>query len=114
MKKNFRLKNNEEIGKIVFKRQKVSSHLYNIYFVFNQTETKIAVVAGKKCGGSIERNYQKRIIREVVRPRLAEINNTHAVIVAKDKVKETSFVEKKEVLNLMISKMIERKNNEKK
>ena len=114
MKKRFRLKNNVEIGKIVFKRQKVSSNLYNIYYIFNQNDIKIAVVAGKKCGGAIERNYEKRIIREAIRPRLAEINNIHAVIVAKEKVKDYSFFEKKEVLNQMISKMIEREKNEKK
>lgn len=108
MKKKSRLKNNQEIGKIVLKKQRVSSPLYNIYFISNQKETKIAVVAGKKCGKANERNYQKRTIREIIRPRFSEINNIHAVVVAKENVREASFIEKQETLNKTISKMIER------
>ena len=108
MKKKSRLKNNQEIGKIVLKKQRVSSPLYNIYFISNQKETKIAVVAWKKCGKANERNYQKRTIREIIRPRFSEINNIHAVVVAKENVREASFIEKQETLNKTISKMIER------
>ena len=114
MKKEFRLKNNQEIGKIVLKRQKATSLFYNLYYIYNQKETKVAVVAGKKCGNAVKRNYQKRIMREIIKPYLCKIKNVHAVLVAKENVVNSSYIEKKEDLEKIVSKMIERIKNEKK
>lgn len=108
MEKNYRLKDSDEIGSIVKNRQRVYSELYTIYYVANQQETKIAVVCGKKVGKAHARNYMKRAIREIVRPRMNELNNIHAVIVTKDKAVEAPYVEKKQNLNKLINMMIER------
>lgn len=110
MKKEYRLKNNIEIGKIVNKRQRIYSSLYNLYYITNQENTKIAIVAGKKCGDAVSRNYQKRIMREVVRPYISNILNIHAVIIAKDKTINASFIEKKKELEKIIKILIERNN----
>lgn len=108
MKKIYRLKKSEEIGKIVLKRQKINSLLYSIYYIYNKEETKIAVVAGKKCGNAVKRNYEKRIIRDIVRPYIRNIKGIHAVIVAKENVLNANFIEKKETLIKLINKLSER------
>lgn len=108
MEKKYRLKNSDEIGSIVKNRQRVYSELYTIYYVSGQQDTKIAVVCGKKVGKAHVRNYMKRTIREIVRPRMNELNNIHAVIVTKDKAIEAPYLEKEKNLNRLINMMIER------
>ena len=74
MKKEYRLKDSDKIGLIVKKRQRIASEYFTIYYQ-TATELKIAVVAGKKIGNSVERNYNKRVIREIIRPYLEELKN---------------------------------------
>lgn len=107
MKKEYRLKDSDKIGLIVKKRQRISSELYTIYYQ-QATETKIAVVAGKKIGDAVTRNYNKRVIREIIRPYLKEIKNIHAVIVTKEQTNNIDFIEKKINLEKLIIKLIER------
>ena len=114
MNKQYRLKNSDEIGSIVQKRQRQYSDLYTVYYTCNNEDTKIAVVAGKKIGKAITRNKIKREMREIVRPRLEECNGIHAVIVAKEKTNQASFKEKSDSLNKLISLMLERIKNGKK
>ncbi len=114
MKKRYRLKKSDEIGKIVLKKQRISSYLYNIYYLYNKEETKIAIVAGKKCGNAVQRNYLKRTMREIVRPHLSNLNKIHAVIIAKEQTIKTTFQEKAKLLNKMLLELQERiKKNEK-
>lgn len=107
MKKEYRLKDSDKIGLIVKKRQKVASEYYTIYYQ-PAKETKIAVVAGKKIGDAVTRNYNKRVIREIVRPYIKQINNIHAVIVTKEQVKNINYIEKQRNLEKLIIKLIER------
>ena len=108
MKKKIRLKNSQEIGKIVLKKQRISSSFYNLYYLYNQPNTKIAIVAGKKCGGAIERNYLKRTMREIIRPNVEKFENIHAVLIAKEKALEISYTKKQDVINNMILQLLER------
>lgn len=110
MKKRYRLKNSDEIGKIVLKRQKINSPLYSFYYIYNKEETKIAVVSGKKCGNAVKRNYEKRVIRNIIRPHISSLKGIHAVIVTKDNILNASFLEKKETLNKIINRLLERIN----
>ena len=114
MRKKYRLKRSNEIGKIVLKKQKVNSELYTVYYIYNKEETKIAIVAGKKCGNAVQRNYEKRIMREIVRPYISNLKRIHAVIVAKEKVLNISFTKKKETLEKILGQLLERiRKNEK-
>ena len=112
MKLELRLKNSDLIGSIVKKRIKVSSVFYTIYYQ-KANNLKIAVVAGKKIGKANKRNYVKRSTREIIRPYLGQLENIHAVIVAKEQIKNTTFQEKKIDLERLIKKLIERIKNEK-
>lgn len=114
MNKQYRLKNSDEIGSIVQKRQRQYSDLYTIYYTYNNEDTRFAVVAGKKIGKAIIRNRIKREMREIIRPRLEECKNIHAVIVAKEKTNQASFQEKSDSLNKLISIMLERTKHDKK
>ena len=83
MKKENRIKKNEEIAKIVLSKQKVKSDYFFIYYQKNENITRVAVSVSKKIGNSVKRNHAKRIIRELVRPNINKIKPANLVVVVK-------------------------------
>ena len=83
MKKENRIKKNEEIAKIVLSKQKVKSDYFLIYYQKNENITRVAVSVSKKIGNSVKRNHAKRIIRELVRPNINKIKPANLVVVVK-------------------------------
>ena len=83
MKKENRIKKNEEIAKIVLSKQKVKSDYFFIYYQKNENITRVAVSVSKKIGNSVKRNHAKRIIRELVRPNLNKFKPANLVVVVK-------------------------------
>ena len=91
MKKENRIKKNEEIAKIVLSKQKIKSDYFFIYYQKGTTITRVAVSVSKKIGNSVKRNHAKRIIRELVRPNLNKFNPVNLVIVVKKDLKDVDF-----------------------
>lgn len=91
MKKENRIKKNEEIAKIVLSKQKVRSDYFFIYYQKNEDITRVAVSVSKKIGNSVKRNHAKRIIRELVRPNLNNFKPTNLVIVVKKDLYDVDF-----------------------
>lgn len=114
MKKKYRLKKNHEIAAVVQKRVRVTEKHYTIYYIKREDGIKIAISAGKKYGNAVERNYAKRIVREILRPHLQSLPPYSLVIVVKDVSKDASFEEKKKSLEKALKELLrkERKNNE--
>jgi ribonuclease P protein component len=77
-----------------------------IYYDYIENKTPlIALSVSRKVGNAVERNYEKRVVREIIRPLLETIENYKMLIVIKDKSKELSYVEKEENINYLIKKM---------
>ena len=91
MKKENRIKKNEEIAKIVLGKQKVKSDYFFIYYQKNENITRVAVSVSKKIGNSVKRNHAKRIIRELVRPILNKFNPVNLVVVVKKDLRDVDF-----------------------
>lgn len=106
MNKQYRLKKSEEISNLVQKRIRVSSRLYNMYYSYTQSDIKIAVVCGKKCGNAVNRNHEKRIMREILRNRLDVLQGFHIVLVAKPDTVGIDFEEKKKDIDYLINRML--------
>lgn len=114
MNKRYRLKQSNEISSLVQKRTRVSSYLYNLYYSKDHNDFRIAVVCGKKCGNATIRNYEKRIMREIFRSKVTDLNGYHIVLVAKTTVVGKSFQEKQNDINYLIYKLLKgNKSNEK-
>lgn len=114
MKKKYRLKRNHEIAAVVQKRIKVAGKHYTIYYQKRENGVKIAISVGKKYGNAVERNYAKRVVREIVRPYLTILPSYSLVIVIKDVSKNISFEEKKKSLEYTLNVFLrkEKENNE--
>ena len=91
MKKENRIKKNDEIAKIVLSKQKVKSDYFFIYYQKGENITRVAISVSKKIGNSVKRNHAKRIIRELLRPNLNKILPTNLVIVVKKDLNNVDF-----------------------
>lgn len=106
MNRKYSLKKNHDIEKLIKRKQSVGNKYYAIYFNFQKEEMpKIALSISKKLGKAVERNYQKRVTREIVRSNLTEFANIMCLIVIKSTTLDLSFLEKKEQLEYLIKKM---------
>lgn len=107
MNNKYSLKKNEDIAKLVHLRKSVGNKYYAIYYNGNQKEIipKIAISISKKFGNAVLRNYEKRVIREIVRPLLDGLNNLELLIVIKKEVMSLTFSQKESQIHYLIRKI---------
>lgn len=109
MQKRFRLKKNHEIASVVKSRKRVSSLCYTVYYMKNNNNlNRYAISVGKKYGNAVERNYAKRIVREIIRPMKDVHPYANVVVVIKEHFKNKKFLELKEELTKLFNQMRDR------
>lgn len=102
MEKQYRLKKNEEIAKIVQKRIRVSGRYYILYYQ-PSNKIQIAFSASKKYGNAVERNHAKRTMREICRLYVQSMPCVKIVIVVKKDAKTEKFENLKKDLEKQIN-----------
>ncbi len=112
MEKQYRLKKNEEIARVVSKRKRVYSNYFCCYFQ-EHSKIQIAFSVSKKFGNAVKRNYIKRIMREICRPYLCKFPCVKMVIVVKKEAQNQEFEQLKKDLERMISLTYHMVKNEK-
>jgi ribonuclease P protein component len=109
MNKRYVLKKQHNILKLLTKKQTVGTKSYVVYFKNECENIKIAISASKKVGNSVERNYEKRVCREIVSQRIKDLENIHMLIVIKNEATKLQFNEKEAQINYLINKIIKKK-----
>jgi len=111
MNRKYSLKKSFEIAELLKQKRSVGDHYYIIYYIFHDQEPfQIAISISKKIRTVVEKNYEKRVIREILRSDLPLLKGMKILVIAKASVKKISFTEKKNRL----LKLIRRINKEKK
>lgn len=105
MNRKYSFKKNYEIEKLVKSRVSVGNKFFVIYYRKTNNPAQIALSVSKKNGNAVERNYQKRVIREIVRETISSLDGYQMLIVAKKNSNELTFNEKKENINRLFSKI---------
>ncbi len=108
MNRRYSLKKNKDIEKLVHMKKSVGNKFYSIYYSNNNSEPRIAISASKKLGNAVARNYEKRVIREIVRPMISSITGYDILIVIKSTATSLSFIEKKGHVEYLLNKIINR------
>lgn len=105
LKKQYRLKRKGDI-QLLFNKGKSLANPYLVLYMRkreNEGEPRIAFAVSKKLGNAVERNRIKRLIREGVKPYVAQIDKRYDIIfVARIKIKGISLVDvERNITNLL-------------
>ena len=113
MNKSNILRKSYEIEKLLKNRKSVGSRYYVIYYMESSSDdVHIAISASKKLGDAVERNYEKRVIRELLRKRINEFKGLDVLFVIKSNSLELDFKEKEKQIKYLLRKMYTRGENE--
>ena len=110
MNKSYILKENHVISNLVKRKKSVGSKYYAIYY--NQNNTfKIAFSISKKYGKAFERNYGKRVTKEIIRNLLkqgviSKDMEYKMLFVIKPSSKELTFEEKEKQIKYVIKQFV--------
>lgn len=113
MKKEYRLKKNEEIQQLIQKKRSIVSRSFVVYYYPNSTQhIRVCVSVGKKIGNSVIRNKIKRQIKSMVRDTF-ELNKgyDYLIVVRKDYLNQT-FIQNKNELQRMQNNILFKKGEQ--
>lgn len=111
------LKKNQDFKKVYSRGLYVANHLFVAYALANDlNQTRIGITVSKKVGGAVVRNRVKRLVKEYIRQRPKQENNTNKffdiVIVARAPAgvlpKDTAFLNVCEAMD-NVTKRLEKK-----
>lgn len=108
MNKKYSLKKSNDIEQLIKKHQSVGNKYYAIYYDINGN-TQIAVSASRKFGKAHDRNYHKRVTREILRQNLEILEGLTCLVVVKEKSIELNYTEKCNEIVKLINKIREEK-----
>ena len=109
MKKEYRIKKNQEIESVLIEKNSIASKYFVIYKKENHENVhfRYAISVPKKYGNAVNRNLMKRRIRSVVRE-IELVNDYDFFIVVKSQASILSFDQiKKELLSLFTNLKLE-------
>lgn len=103
MKKEFRIKKNEEFQEIIAHRKYRTSKNFIVYTKNKKEEyARIGISVPKKTGNAVMRNKIKRQVREIIRPLYDEDMNKDMILIVKKTYLHATFQEnKKDLENLL-------------
>ncbi len=113
MKKEYRLKKNEEIQQLIQKKRSIVSRSFVVYYYPNSRQhIRVCVSVGKKIGNSVIRNKIKRQIKSMVRDTF-ELNKgyDYLIVVRKDYLNQT-FIKNKNELKKMQNNILSKKGEQ--
>lgn len=112
MNRKYSLRQNSEIEKLVKFKMSVGNKFYAIYFHRFNGDPKIAFSVSKKNGNAVERNYEKKVVKEIIRSHLGELINLKMLIIVKPTTKNLTFLEKKTQIEKLLKAITKESNNE--
>ena len=81
MKKEFRVKRNEDFSKIIARKKSFANSCFIIYKDENQMgHGRVGISVSKKLGNAVTRNRVKRLLREVYRLHRHEIKDDYCLL----------------------------------
>lgn len=107
MEKEYRIKKNQEIEKIIQGKKSIGNRNYIIYVrQINETNHfRLGVSVSKKIGNAVVRNHEKRRIRQVFNEIKNDILPFDIFVIAKKDSLELTFLEMKEQVIILLSKI---------
>ncbi len=104
MKKQYSLKSKIQFNKVLNKGNKISTQYFLISYV-DASQFKIGISVPKKLGNAVFRNYNKRVIKNII-PKLDIYNqNKEIVLVVRKKFTMLSIEDKEKIMKEQLNKI---------
>jgi len=107
MKKKYSLKKQHYFNKVINKGQKIKSQFFLISFLKSK-EFKIEISVPKKLGNAVFRNYNKRVIKNIIPNLDIYDKKVHIVLIVKKNFIVLNIEEKKNILLKELGKINEK------
>lgn len=104
MKKIYSLKSQTYFNKVINKGKKIRSKYFLISFV-KSDEFKIGISVPKKLGNAVFRNYNKRLIKDIIPNIDIYKKKFHIILIIKKDFIDLSLEKKKDILKQEIEKI---------
>lgn len=100
-----RIRSSHDINLIFKEGKRINSRYFNLTHLKNPYEySRFAIIVGRKLGKAHERNYIKRVFREIMRDeRRRMIGGVDMLIFPKKEIKEIDFHKTKEIFKNLIA-----------
>lgn len=111
MNRKYSLKKNHDIERLIKNKQSVGNKYYAIYYQYSEEKLpKVAISPSKKFKTAVRRNYEKRVVKEIIREQLGKLNNLQLLIIVKTKVDELDFEGRKKQIVHLTNKVLRSKH----
>ena len=112
MKKEYRVKKNEDFSYIIKHKQILDNRSFIIYYVKNDlNHARIGISVSKKLGKAVIRNKIKRQVRMIVQQTINFNDNYDYIVIVRNKYLDLDFISNLNELKYLYKKILKRMEN---
>ncbi len=109
MKKDYRVRKNEDFGRIISKKKSVANQAFVIYFLKNDIDHyRVGISVSKKLGNAVVRNKVKRQVRMLVNDIFSCQQDMDYIIIVRNKFLSLDYKQKVKEMNYLLRKIEKR------
>ena len=109
MKKEYRVKKNEDFSHIIKHKQSLANRSFIIYYVKNDlNHARIGISVSKKLGKAVIRNKIKRHVRMIVQQTINFNDNYDYIVIVRNKYLDLDFISNLNELKYLYKKILKR------
>ena len=112
MKKEYRVKKNEDFSYIIKHKHSLANRSFIIYYVKNDlNHARIGISVSKKLGKAVIRNKIKRQVRMIVQQTINFNDNYDYIVIVRNKYLDLDFISNLNELKYLYKKILKRMEN---
>ena len=112
MKKEYRVKKNEDFSYIIKHKQSLANRSFIIYYVKNDlNHARIGISVSKKLGKAVIRNKIKRQVLMIVQQTINFNDNYDYIVIVRNKYLDLDFISNLNELKYLYKKILKRMEN---
>lgn len=108
MKKEYRIKKNEEFQSIIRKKQSLSNRYFVVYYRKTDKHLRVGISVSKKLGNAVVRNKVKRQVRMMAQEVFDKDQNIDLIIIVRNQFLKNSYADNLKELQFIYNKIIKR------
>ena len=112
MKKEYRVKKNEDFSRIIKRKQSMANRTFIIYYLKNDIgHARIGISVSKKLGKAVIRNKIKRQVRMIIKETINLDDNYDYIVIVRNKFLDLDFTSNLKEFKYLYKKILKRMEN---